>query len=106
MSTSLEFLFKILVVEEWNGLSTISVYVDTPAELIKGTEYLFHPPKRDLWDNPKNVNSTNPYDNSDSYKNFDANEHVYDMWIQILSEFNFEQLVGIVYKHHLKINIY
>ena len=34
---------------------------------------------------------------------FESNEHVYDMWIQILSEFNLEQLVGIVYNQHLKI---
>ena len=58
--------------EERNGLSPISIYVDSPDELIKGTEDFFHPPKRDLRYNPKNGNTTNPYDNSDFEEDADA----------------------------------
>ena len=58
--------------EERNGLSPISIYVDSPDELINGTEYFFHPPKRDLRYNPKNGNTTNPYDNSDFEEDADA----------------------------------
>ena len=57
---------KIFVVEEGNGLSPFSVYMDTPAELINIIEDFFQPPKRDIWNNPKNEHSTNLYDNGDS----------------------------------------
>ena len=58
--------------EELNGLSSFDVGMDIPYDLINIIEYFFLPPKRDLRDNPKNENSTNPSDNYDNEDNYDA----------------------------------
>ena len=39
--------------------------MDSPADLINLIKNIFHPPKRDLRDNNKNGNTTNPYGNGD-----------------------------------------
>ena len=40
--------------DEGNGLSPFDVDMDIASDLINLIEDLFRPPKRDLWDNPKN----------------------------------------------------
>ena len=59
--------------EEVNGLSPFSIEMDSPDDLINLIEDFILPPKRDLQDNPKNGNSTNPSDNGDSKKDYDPN---------------------------------
>ena len=48
---------------EGNGLSPFTVDMNSLVDLIKIIKYFFRPPKRDLWYNPKNENSTNSSDN-------------------------------------------
>ena len=59
--------------QEVSGLSPFAVNMDSPDKLINIIKYLFYPPKRDLRDNTKYENSTNPYDNGDGEQDADAN---------------------------------
>ena len=54
-------------------MSLFAVDIDSTADLINSIEYFFRPPKRDLHENPKNSNATNPSDNCDNEENSDAN---------------------------------
>ena len=47
--------------------------MDIPDDLINIITDLFRPPKRGLWGNTKNENSTNPSDNGDSKEDVDDN---------------------------------
>ena len=69
----MNFFLKLFGVEEVNGISPFSVDMDSPADLLKLIKYLFCPPKRDLRDNIKNENSTDPSDNGESKEDDDAN---------------------------------
>ena len=68
-----ENLFKMFGVAEGNGLSPFTVDMDSLVDLIKIIKYFFRPPKRDLWYNPKNENSTNSSDNGGSDEDADDN---------------------------------
>ena len=70
-------LFKLFRVQEVNGILSFSVDMDITADLIKLIQYLFRPPNRDLQENPKNENFTDPSDDGDSGEYDDANHTYY-----------------------------
>ena len=65
--------FNLFGVEEGNGISPFSVDIDSPADQINIIKDFFRPSKIDLYKNPKNENTTNPYDNGDSEEDAHAN---------------------------------
>ena len=70
LNQSIKTLFKIFGVEELNGLSQFYVDMESLVYIIKLIQYLFHPPKRDLRENPINYDSTNQVDNGGDEEDF------------------------------------